>query len=292
MIEKFLDYLRYERRSSVNTIEHYGRDLNDFEAFFRGKDNQLSWESIDSDIIRDWMESMMDKGNTATTIKRRLSALRSFFRFALSRGLVSSDPAHAVEGPKKAKPLPQFVKEREMNKLLDELPWDNTYKEVRARTVILLFYTTGIRLSELIALDDADVSFINCELKVTGKRDKQRIIPFGDELAQALKAYMALRDHDVERRSTALFLTQKGERMNRNRVQYEVRKHVSRVSSLKKRTPHVLRHSFATAMVNHDAGLENVKQLLGHESVSTTEIYTHTTFEQLKKAYHHAHPRA
>ena len=292
MIEKFLDYLRYERRSSENTIEHYGRDLNDFEAFFRGKDSQLSWETIDSDIIRDWMESMMDKGNTATTIKRRLSALRSFFRFALSRGLVGSDPAHAVEGPKKAKPLPQFVKEREMNQLLDELPWDNTYKEVRARTVILLFYTTGIRLSELIALDDADVSFINRELKVTGKRDKQRIIPFGDELAQALKAYMTLRDHDVERRSTALFLTQKGERMNRNRVQYEVRKHVSRVSSLKKRTPHVLRHSFATAMVNHDAGLENVKQLLGHESVSTTEIYTHTTFEQLKKAYHHAHPRA
>ncbi len=292
MIEKFLDYLRYERRSSENTIEHYGRDLNDFEAFFRGKDSQLSWETIDSDIIRDWMESMMDKGNTATTIKRRLSALRSFFRFALSRGLVGADPAHAVEGPKKAKPLPQFVKEREMNELLDQLPWDDSYKDVRARTIILMFYTTGMRLSELIALDDADVSFISREVKVTGKRNKQRIIPFGGELEQALKEYIARRDRDVERHSTALFLTQKGERLNRNRVQYEVRKHLSRVSSLKKRTPHVLRHSFATAMVNHDAGLENVKQLLGHESVSTTEIYTHTTFEQLKKAYHNAHPRA
>ena len=292
MTEQFLDYLRYERRASDNTIEHYGRDLTDFEAFFRGKDSQLSWETIDSDIIRDWMESMMDKGNTATTIKRRLSALRSFFRFALSRGLVASDPAHAIEGPKKGKPLPQFVKEREMNQLLDELPWDNTYKDVRARTIILLFYTTGIRLSELIALDDADVSFINHELKVTGKRDKQRIVPFGDELAHALRSYIGRRDQEVERHSPALFLTKKGGRMNRNRVQYEVRKHISRVSSLKKRTPHVLRHSFATAMVNHEAGLENVRQLLGHESVSTTEIYTHTTFEQLKKAYHNAHPRA
>ena len=292
MIEEFLDYLRYERRSSKHTIEHYGRDLKAFEAYFRGKDNMLTWESVDSDIIRDWMESMMDKGNTATTIKRRLSALRSFFRFALSRNKIAADPAHAVEGPKKEKPLPLFVKEGELNRLLDEVDWDDSYKDVRARTIILLFYSTGMRLSELIALDDAHVDFISHEMKVTGKRDKQRIIPFGEEVEQALRRYMARRDTDVEKRCDALFLTVKGERMDRNAVQYEVRKHVSRVTTIKKRTPHVLRHSFATAMVNHGAGLENVKQLLGHESISTTEIYTHTPFEQLKKAYKNAHPRA
>ena len=292
MIEEFLNYLRYERRSSEHTIENYGRDLKEFEAYFRGKDNMLTWESVDSDIIRDWMESMMDKGNTATTIKRRLSALRSFFRFALSRNLVETDPAHAIEGPKKEKPLPLFVKESELNQLLDEVAWDDTYKDVRARTIILLFYSTGMRLSELISLDDVHVDFISRELKVTGKRNKQRIIPFGEEVEQALRRYMERRDKEVGKHCGALFLTVKGERMDRNAVQYEVRKHVTRVTTIKKRTPHVLRHSFATAMVNHGAGLENVKQLLGHESISTTEIYTHTTFEQLKKAYKDAHPRA
>ena len=179
-----------------------------------------------------------------------------------------------------------------MDLLLDEKVWDDTYKNVRARTLILTFYSTGIRLSELIALDDNNVDLTTCEMKVTGKRDKQRIIPFGKELKDALIAYMACRDENVTRDGKALFVTSKGERMNRNQVRYEVSKFLTTVTTLKKHTPHVLRHSFATAMLNHDAGLESVKKLLGHESLTTTEVYTHATFEQLKRVYNNAHPRA
>ena len=292
MIDKFLQYLRYERNYSAKTVESYGEDLVAFESYFIKIDDHLSFESVDSDVIRDWMESMMDKGNTATSINRRLSALRSFYRFALSRHLVPSDPAHNVTGPKKVKPLPQFVKESEMDELLDGQKWEAKFKDLRARTILLLFYETGVRLSELVGMDDSSVDFSEKELKVTGKRNKQRIIPFGEELNAAIHDYIQLRDKSVEKRCDALFVTSKGVRMNQSQVRFEVKKNLSRVSTLKKRTPHVLRHTFATAMLNHDAGLESVKMLLGHESLQTTEIYTHTTFEQLKKIYHNAHPRA
>ncbi|MBR5656726.1 MAG: tyrosine-type recombinase/integrase [Prevotella sp.] len=292
MIEEFLNYMRYELNRSAQTIQSYGGDLRAFEAYFKNlDDHDVSWESVDSDIIRDWMESMMDKGNTATSINRRLSALRSLYRFALSRRLVERDPAHGITGPKKQKPLPQYVREAEMDRLLDHTEWGEDYNNVRVRTIILMFYQTGMRVSELIGLNDADVDFTSHQLKVTGKRDKQRIIPFGDELEQVLKDYMKRRDELPQRQTDALFVDQKGARVKYEQVRREVRSSLSQVCSLKKRSPHVLRHTFATAMLNNEAGLESVKKLLGHESLSTTEIYTHTTFEQLKRAYENAHPR-
>jgi len=290
--DEFLNYLQFEKNRSPLTVKNYGDDLHAFEAFFTSLDNHLSWESIDSDVIRDWMESMMDKGNSATTINRRLSALRSLYHFAMSRGLVTHNPTTLIRGPKKSKVLPQFVKEKELNELFDEQEWDGSYKEQRARAIIMTFYHTGMRLAELIGLNDSDIDFKQHQLKVTGKRDKQRVIPFGDELEAELHHYIYTRDKCVAKKCDALFLTPDGERMNRAKVRYEVQKHLSLVSTLKKRTPHVLRHSFATAMLNHDSGLESVRKLLGHESLSTTEIYTHTTFEQLKKVYKNAHPRA
>ena len=292
MIEEFLNYLKHERRCSDLTIKGYGRDLYEFQAFFKHIDDQLSFAAIDADIIRDWMESMMDKGNSATSINRRLSALRSFYRFALSAGLVDKDPSHEVKGPKKSKTLPMFLKEREMNELLDVVEWHDDFKDVRARTILLLFYTTGMRLAELIGLDDESVDFVNRQIKVLGKRDKQRLIPFSKELDVGLHRYMTVRDSQRPRQGHALFVDDHGQRMNRNQVQYLVRKNLSRVSTLKKRSPHVRRHTFATAMLNHEANLEGVKRLLGHESLATTQIYTHTTFEQLKKTYDNAHPRA
>ena len=219
--------------------------------------------------------------------------MRSFFRFALSRGLVANDPAHNLRGPKKKKPLPQFVREDDMDRLID-LPemWGDNYSNVRARTIILLFYETGVRLAELIGLDDQDVDFVSHQLKVTGKRNKQRIVPFGEELEQTLRAYMGQRDEQPLKLDAALFLNDKGCRMTRSQVGQIVKAGLSRVTTMKKRSPHVLRHSFATAMLNNGAGLESVRKLLGHESVATTEIYTHTTFEQLKRVYKDAHPRA
>ena len=292
MINEFLNYLKFERNRSDLTIKNYGEDLRAFKEFYRNLDSRLSWKSVDSDIIRDWMESMMDKGNNATSINRRLSALRSFYRFALARKLVDKDPVHGVTGPKKGRPLPQFLKENEMDRLLDAESWTEGFEDVRDRTIIMTFYETGIRLSELIGLDNSMVDFSNRQLKVTGKRNKQRVIPFGEELLATLRDYMKRRDKEVNRQSEALFVSAKGQRMTSSQVREAVRKNLSKVCTLKKRTPHVLRHTFATAMLNNKAGIESVKKLLGHESLSTTEIYTHTTFEQLKREYYSAHPRA
>ena len=293
LIRRFLDYLRYERGYSALTVQNYGKDLKDFESYVENLDSHLSLETVDSDVIRDWMGSMMDRGNTATTICRRLSAVRSFYRFVLCEGIVKSDPALVVKGPKKGRPLPQFLREEEIGTLLDgDGMWGDGFKDVRARTILDVFYETGIRLAELMGLDDKDIDFAGSQLKVTGKRNKQRVIPFGRRLGEALRLYINVRDANVSREDGALFVTVKGKRMNADQVRYEVKKNVARVSTLKKRSPHVLRHTFATAMLNHGAGIESVKKLLGHQSVGTTEIYTHTTFEQLRKVYNEALDRA
>lgn len=292
MVETFLTYLRYELYRSERTVHVYGSDLRSFEAYFKSQDASLRWDTVDGDVIRNWMEVMMDKGNKASSVDRRLSSLHTFYRWALAHGIVSSDPSHGIQGPKKERVLPQFLKESQMDALLDSMETATEYKDILTRTVVMTFYETGIRLSELLGLRDADVSFVNNELKVTGKRNKQRIIPFGGELREALTGYMARRDHDIERKSDALFLTEKGLALTTSQVETMVRRSLSKVCTLKKRSPHVLRHTFATAMLNHEAGLESVKKLLGHAKLSTTEIYTHTTFEQLKRVYKEAHPRA
>jgi integrase/recombinase XerC len=272
-------------------VESYGEDLTAFESYFKNLSAELTWESVDSDVIRGWMEEMMDKGNNATSINRRLSALRSFYRFALSRHLVKRDPSHMIKGPKKEKPLPKFIREADIDRLLEPEMWKDTYDDLLARTIILILYTTGLRLSELVGLDDEMVDFVNSQLKVTGKRNKQRIIPFGNELAEELRKYIAARDEKVVRVTPGLLLTEKGRRITPEWTRMTVIDKLGLVTTQKKRSPHVLRHSFATAMLNHEAGLESVKKLLGHESLATTEIYTHTTFEQLKAVYEKTHPR-
>lgn len=292
MIKEFLNYLQFERNYSPRTIESYGSDLDEFERYFKNLDCHLSWESVDADVIRDWMGDMMDRGNTARSVNRRLSALRSLFRFALSHGMIDKDPAHLITGPKAAKPLPYFLREKDMDRLLEPQMWTDSYKDVLARTLIIVFYETGVRLSELTGLDDDDVNFVNNNIKVTGKRNKQRIIPFGKELAGALHDYMDRRDREITRITDGLFLNRKGKRITNPQVRKLVEDNLAKVTTMKKRSPHVLRHTFATAMLNHNAELESVSRLLGHASIATTEIYTHTTFEQLKKEYQSAHPRA
>lgn len=291
-ITDFTDYMRYERGRSERTIESYRRDLEAFQAYFHSLEADLTFETVDTDIVRDWMEDMMDRGNTATSVCRRLSALKSFYRFALSHGLVSRDPAYAVNGPKKRRPLPQFVREDEMERLLDQVEWGDDYNSVRTRTIIIAFYETGMRLSELIGLDDADVSIDNRELRVMGKGSKQRVIPFGDELAEAISRYKERRNAETPERATpALFTDNRGQRMSAIQVRTAVKKSLSLVCKLKKRSPHVLRHSYATALLDNGADIESVRKLLGHERLSTTEIYTHTSFRQLRDAYRKAHPR-
>lgn len=292
MKNDFLNYLKYEKRRSDNTVSSYNKDLTAFEEYFKVLDSQLTWQTIAPADIRLWMESMMDKGNTATSINRRLSALRSFYKFAKSRQLLEVDPTIKIVGPKKEKPLPQFLKESEINTLLDNFQWGETFIDVRNKTIITTFYETGMRLSELIGLNLADINFLTQEIKVTGKRNKQRIIPFGESLKAQLLHYLAIVEKEQLPQNNALFITRTANRIAKQTVEGIVKKYLSLVTTLKKRSPHVLRHTFATTLLNNNAQIENVKELLGHQSLSTTEIYTHTTFEHLKKVYGNAHPRA
>lgn len=296
--EQFLQHISTERRLSVKTVETYGASLRLFEEFLAALPDPRILVTADSDNIRDWMERLMEQGCSAVYVNRSLAALRTFYKFCFAQGIVQVDPAHNVVGPKKDKRLPRFFKESEMEQLFESLDANTcgedgrqTFDAVRTHTIIYVFYLTGLRASELISLDDAMVDMVSKELKVTGKRNKQRIVPFGEELHEVLKEYVSVRDSSVCRQDDALFVNNKGQRVSYWQVEKIVKDNLSRFSSLSKCTPHVLRHTFATTMLNHDANLESIKKLLGHQSLNTTEVYTHTTFEQLKRIYNETHPR-
>lgn len=290
-IDSFIDYLLLERGYSSETTSNYSTDLHEFEAYIESVDATLTLETVDADIVRNWSMSLMEKGLKASTVNEKLSALRSFYRFLLRKKIIEISPMQVVKGPKKKKPLPAFVREEEMNRLLDDTDYGEGWEGDRNRLIMQLFYETGVRRSELVGLNEADVDFYRGQIKVTGKRNKQRLIPFGGELKDALEAYMARKAQEVPRIDDALFVLKNGKRVSGQWVYLLVKRYLSQVSTLKKRSPHVLRHTFATAMLNNGAELEAVKELLGHASVSTTEVYTHTTFEELKNAYSAAHPR-
>ena len=291
-IESFLAYLRLERNYSEKTVVSYGIDLREFEGYFKEADAELDFTTVDADVVRNWVIHLMDEGRAATSVNRKLSSLRSFYRFLLRKKAITVNPMAKVVGPKKKKPLPSFVREKDMDRLLDGLTFEEGFEGCRDRMVLEMFYATGMRLSELIGLDDADVDFSARLIKVTGKRNKQRLIPFGNELEEDLRIYIKVRDEALPNGSDAFFVRKDGKRMYPMQVYRLVKRNLSKVVTLKKRSPHVLRHTFATAMLNDCAELRAVKELLGHESLTTTEVYTHTTFEELKKVYELAHPRA
>ena len=291
-IESFLAYLRLERNYSEKTVVSYGIDLREFEGYFKEADAELDFTTVDADVVRNWVMHLMDEGRAATSVNRKLSSLRSFYRFLLRKKAITVNPMAKVVGPKKKKPLPSFVREKDMDRLLDGLTFEEGFEGCRDRMVLEVFYATGMRLSELIGLDDADVDFSARLIKVTGKRNKQRLIPFGNELEEDLRIYIKVRDEALPNGSDAFFVRKDGKRMYPMQVYRLVKRNLSKVVTLKKRSPHVLRHTFATAMLNDCAELRAVKELLGHESLTTTEVYTHTTFEELKKVYELAHPRA
>ena len=294
MIEGFLNYLILEKAYSPHTVTSYENDLREFAAYLEKTESGLTLKDVDADLVRGWAMVLMSEGRKATSVNRKLSSLRSFYKYLLRKGVVGLSPMQGVNGPKKAKPLPQFVREADMECLLCATAQGKSWQEVCEHVILQLFYETGIRLSELVGLNDADVDFERMTIKVTGKRNKQRVIPLGQGMAASLRRYMCLRDESVPlpNEESPLFVTDKGRRVYPHRVYLLVRKNLSQVVTLKKRSPHVLRHTFATAMLNNAAELEAVKELMGHESVSTTQIYTHTTFDELKKAYKQAHPRA
>lgn len=294
-IETFIEYLRYEKNYSTKTTEGYQADLEAFRQYYESVDSTLGWEEMPADIVRQWVVEMMDRGNAATSVRRRLSSLRSFYKFLLRSGLVTKDPVHNITGPKTERQLPAYVREAEMDRLFDGDFFSEDYAGLRDRMILLTFYSTGMRLSELVGLRLKDADLDQMQLKVTGKRNKQRIIPYGDEYGDSLRYYLQAREAFAQQKLTddSLFLNEKtGCALAPGKVRNTVKRYLSMVSTQRRNSPHVLRHTFATAMLNHNADLQSVKELLGHESLSTTEIYTHTTFEQLKEMYNQAHPRA
>lgn len=292
LTDSFLDYLQYERNYSEETIKSYREDLRQFEEFAREEIGDSAPSEVKAELVREWIVSLMDRGYTSTSINRKLSSLRSFYKFLLRKGEVAVNPLQKITGPKNKKPLPAFFRESDMDRLLDEVDFGEGFKGCRDHMIIEMFYATGVRLSELIGLDNKDVDFSSSLIKVTGKRNKQRLIPFGEELKIAMMEYVDVRNEAVPIRTNAFFVRENGERLSRSIVENLVKRNLSKVVTLKKRSPHVLRHTFATTMLNHDAELGAIKELLGHESLATTEVYTHTTFEELKKVYNLAHPRA
>ena len=294
-INAFEYYLRNERNYSERTVIPYKKDLVAFKSYLESLEEPPTWQTLTTDVVRNWVIVQMDRGLNPKTVNHGLSALRSFYKFLLRGQRVQHDPVHHLQGPKAEKSLPSFVKESEMDHLLDGNFFPDDFEGKRDRLILLTFYSTGIRLSELVGLNKTDVELRQMQLRVTGKRNKQRIIPFGQELRNEFEAYLESRAslESVPDHENAFFVEPStGRRMAKGRVEQRVREYLSLVTTAQRRSPHTLRHSFATSMLNHHADLQSVKELLGHESLATTEIYTHTSLEELKQMYNQAHPRA
>ena len=291
-MDSFLQYLQKERKYSLNTVQAYENDLLEFSEFC---EKRLSKDVLNVGVsdVREWIVEMSDGSDAVgvRTIKRRISALRSFYKYLRREGLVSKNPAAVLVLPKASKPLPKFFREEEMGRLLDDVMTGDEFQDRRDKLIIDLFYQTGVRVSELVEIKDSDIDMGRGMLRVFGKRRKERLIPIGGKLLKEIDAYKAKRNTEVGKTSD-LFVRKNGEKMYRRGVYDVVHRSLTKVSSLKKRSPHVLRHTFASTMLNNGADIYAVKALLGHSSLAATEVYTHSSFAKLIKTYKTAHPRA
>ncbi len=310
MIRRFLDYLQYERRYSLRTVSEYGDDLRAFAAFLGLDEEAFDPNKPDTSDVKTWMVEMLDAGRSPRTVKRRLSALRSFYKYLLRQGLVRRDITQGVIAPKTDKPLPVFFRESEMEREqaigereLDELMHspdggaspEEVFALTRDNLIISMLYQTGMRRAEIVGLQDSDIDLVQGQIRVFGKRRKERVVPIGEHLISEIEAYMEVR-RGFESPEHYLLTAPKSDgsygQMTAQALYQMVRKRMGEVSTLKKHSPHVLRHTFATTMLNNGADIRTIQTLLGHASLSATQVYTHTTFEQIQQAYKQAHPRS
>ena len=290
--ESFLKYLKFEKRCSEHTVVAYRKDLDQFEDFAFKTVGDFDVLKVDTKLIRTWVVEMMDHGVAAKTVNRKITALKSFYKYLLRQELILVSPVDGVITPRVPKRLPLFVDENSLHHLLDDGYFQNDFEGVRDKLILSLFYGAGIRLSELIQLTDGQIFLKEYLIKVLGKNNKERIVPYPRSLNALFEEYILLRNAEFGTESGSFFLTAKGEVVYAKLIYRVVKKYLSLVTTLEKKSPHVLRHSFATHLLNRGADLNAVKELLGHSNLAATQVYTHTTTDKLQKVYKQAHPRA
>ncbi len=292
VIQPFLDYLKFEKRYSRHTIISYETDLVSFFNYIETQYGEISIDQLSHIYIRSWLASLKDEGLTGKTINRKISSLKSLFKYQLKTGVIKQTPMVKIISPKNEKRLPSFVADKDIYTLFNHVEFSDDWQGRTERLLMTLFYNTGMRLSEVINAKDSYVNFSNHTLKILGKGNKERIVPISPEVASEIKNYQAERNNLVSKRDDFLLLNEKGKKLAPRSVYSSVKKYLSLVTTIDKRGPHVLRHTFATHLTNNGADLNAVKELLGHSSLAATQVYTHNSIEKLKNVYKKAHPKA
>ncbi len=290
-VQSFLDYLKFEKRYSENTVISYQNDLGQFFAFLTSRFDVPSLENISSSFIRSWLAELKEENISSKSIGRKISALKSFFKFLMKQDIIHKTPMGTVAVPKSNKRLPAFVEQQHIQTLFDHVDFTADWKGRTERLILLLFYSTGMRLSELINLKEKQIDAPYSNLKVLGKGNKERIIPLQKDMLSELQSYIAEKPF-TSGENEKVFVNSKGKPLYPKYVYNLVKKNLSLVSTLEKKSPHVLRHTFATHLMNNGAELNAVKELLGHSSLASTQVYTHNTIGRLKEIFKKAHPKA
>lgn len=292
MLSRFIDYIAIERQYSDKTVKAYSADLEQFAAFLGLSADELDMNLVTADDVREWMLSMLEAGISPRSVKRRLSSLHSYSKFCLRVGITKNDVTQKIISPKTSKQLPVFFKDDDMKRFQETEAWADDFISMRNNLVIEMLYQTGMRRSELLGLKDDDIDLPQQQIRVFGKRRKERIVPIGDSLCLQIQKYIDSRTEATGMEHTEYFLSRdNGKPMQQEELYNVVTERMGEVSTLKKRSPHVLRHTFATTMLNNGADINTIKELLGHASLAATQIYTHATFEQINRVYRHSHPR-
>jgi len=291
--ESFLGYLQHEKRNSSNTVQSYSTDLDQFTRYCRSVHKNLNLDEVDIKVVRGWVVQLMEEGLAPRSVNRKLTTLKTFYRFLTREGVITKNPMNGILALKQKTKLPEFVEQEHMDQLLDQYDFGEDFSGIRNRLLIEILYTTGIRREELIGMRDHDIDIDGMTIKVLGKRNKERMIPFIKEMKPNIEKYLKYRNESFPGLvNSYFFLSDKGKKMYGKLVYHIVKKHLEFVTTIEKKSPHILRHTFATHLLNNGADLNAVKELLGHANLSATQIYTHNTFEKLKQVYKLAHPRA
>ena len=289
-IDSFFDYLTYEKKYSVHTIISYKNDIKQFISFINTSSESFNITEINYQQIRAWVASLIKDKIAAKSVNRKLSALKSLFKYLQRQQIIEVNPMAKISGPKTPKRLPVFVDEHQMENLFTNVKFEKGFNGLRDRLILDLFYQTGIRRAELTHLKEVDLDLFNSTIKVLGKRNKERLIPISLQLKRNLESYLQVKK-ELNLSNPMLLVSEKGNTLSEQVVYNSVKKYLSQITSLQKKSPHVLRHTFATHLLNNGADINAVKDLLGHANLSATQVYTHNTIDKLKKSYKQAHPR-